>query len=503
MRRYAGPPAATWEESRLVQPITQIPFPLIMIALIIAGGAAIGIHFTRFYFLAFAMLPGIFCGLIQPQSLIILAIGMLPYTFSLTSNDPGSYATAAVGISDVLLLLALPGLLAQALRRPKNIALGKLTLPIFLFLAVGLFAFCLNIPKMNSTPLSYFIGFLRTAQIVVVLPLACAVLSWSSEDLRNVLRAYLWGTLSLAVIGIGAFLSGMRGGLYILWMQKNPVGVSLAIGALVAIALLTQPALQTLGEVRQATPPVSLGISRSFLIVVTVCCIIGLICSLSRGSYLGFLVGLLYLAITRKQGRVFALILVGAVAVMLGIMLLLPEDSAVYVKNLSTQSEAGSTRLEQAQLSLEEFKANWLVGDGFRARRDFLPHNLEMTLMAENGLLGSLLFVWVLIAQARLFHKGRLAFLGDPLREGFCVVAVTCSLTILMQSQFDPYWRRGVLWIPWMASGIILVMLNQERDKQRQAVKARARAEHAHSARPLRKATTTATTVPVSSGETP
>ncbi len=483
-----------------MNPVVQIPFPLVALAIIIAGGAAVAIHFTRFYFLAFAMLPGVLCGFLQPQALIILAIGMLPFTFSLTSTDQGDYATAAIGISDVLLLLALPGLLAQALRRPKNITLGRLTLPIFLFLAVGLFAFCLNLPKMHGAPLPYFVGFLRTVQIVVVLPLGCAVLPWSPEDLRTALRAYLWGALCLAVVGIGAFLLGTRDGLSILGMQKNPVGLSLAIGALIAIAALTQPALQSLAEARQATPPVSLGISRPFLVVVTISCVVGLICSLSRGSYLGFLVGLFYLAITRKQGRVFALILAGAVAVMLGTLLLLPEESAVYVQNLSTQSDAGATRLKQAQLSLQEFKENVLVGDGFRARRDFLPHNLEMTLIAENGLLGSALFAWVLIAQARLFHKGRLAFLGDPLREWVCVVAVTCSLTVLMQSQFDPYWRRGVLWLPWMASGILLAMLNQERDRQKQARRVRAQAEHAGPVRRLRKAAPTAAAAPPQKG---
>src|SRR5262249_13515121 len=154
----------------------------------------------------------------------------------------------------------------------------------------------------------------------------------------------------------------------------------------------------------QRLPPESLGMPRGLLITIAILCVISLACSLSRGSYLGLMVGLFYISIARRRGRVFGLALLGGVLTLVVVMRFLPEETASYVTDSSTKRRSNNRRLERAALSLDEFGGNWVLGDGSRARRDFLPHNIEMTLLAENGLVGSLLFAWLLIAQARLFQ---------------------------------------------------------------------------------------------------
>ncbi len=447
----------------------QLPLSFVLLAALLAAGAVLGIRVTKFYLLGVAALPLLACGVIQPQSLLTLAIALLPFTFSLTSSDQTTASSGMVGLSDVLFIIALPGLLFQALKRPANLKLGAMALPLALFLAVSLLSFYLNIPKMRElSVLSYFVGFLRTAQIVLVLPLSFVVIAWQPEDLRTMLRGFLYSSCFIAICGIIAFAIGYRQGLFVLGMQKNVVGLNLAVAVLVALAALTQPAQEAMTIPNRVTPPSPLGISRAFLITSVALCGLGLCLSLSRGAYICFLAGLLYLSIARKRGRVFAIVLSVALVALVGLYLVLPKDSAEYVTDLSAKSDATSTRLKQAELSMQEFRDNWLLGDGFRARRDFLPHNLEMTLLAENGLAGTALFLWVLIAQARLFHKGRQAFRQDPLREWVCVAIICCSVAILTQSQFDPFWRRGVLWIPWAGTGIVLSLLAQERQLQRQ-----------------------------------
>lgn len=440
-----------------------VSLPFVILTLIMAGVGVIGIYFTKLYLLAILLIPLLVCGILQPSALLILAFALLPFGISLTHGDSTSSTIAEICVSDILLLLALPGLLFQAIRRPSNLLLGKLIWPIGLYIGVGLLSFYLNIPKMTGSPLSYFFGFLRTAQIVLGLPLFFASISWQPQEIRNLVRGYLLGVTALAVIGLIAFIWGVRDGLYIWGMHKNEVGLNLCIGALIAIAALSQPHLPLLAQKNQRIPPEPLGISKGFLITVAILCVVALVCSLSRGSYLGLLVGLLYISIVRRRGRVFGLALLGGVLTLVVVMRFLPEETAAYVTDVSTQRRSNNTRLEQAALSLDEFRQNWVLGDGFRARRDFLPHNMEMMVLAENGLVGSLLFVWLLIAQARLFQRGRRTFLNDPLREGFCVVVVACSIGVLTQSQVDPFWRRGVLWIPWAGTGAIVAMMAQEK----------------------------------------
>ena len=111
---------------------------------------------------------------------------------------------------------------------------------------------------------------------------------------------------------------------------------------------------------------------------------------------------------------------------------------------------------------MRRFQDNYLLGDGFRTRKDILPHNLEMTVLGETGLLGAITFFWMIVAQIQIFARARKLFTGDALREFLVVAFSACSITVLVQSQFDPYWRRGPLWIPWCGTGLVLAMVLKE-----------------------------------------
>jgi hypothetical protein len=432
--------------------------------------------------------------LLRPQTLLIAAIILLPLTMSLNGSDPRLGATTAFGLSDVLLLLALPWIIAQAVldRTPRPPSLkrsqarwegggseiegslfpGSLAafagkgdgglgrrffLPVLLYLAAGVCSFCLNVPEMRGPALSYFMGFLRTAQVVLILPLTFMALTWREEDIRAMLRGYLLVCAAIAFGGVVAFAIGIRDGLYIYGMHKNSVGLSLAVGALIAFAALTLPASRT--ECAALTGNLS---SRSLLAILSLC-VLALDCSLARGAFLCFLAGLACVTWLNRCWRVSAVVAVGATLALLGVLLLLPKDSADYYENVSDAMPSFSQRAEQIERFREMFPAHWLLGDGFRARRDYLPHNLALTLLAENGVVGTALFLWALLAQLRVFRAGRRAFAQAPVLQWLCTVLIAASVAILVHAQFDPYWRRGPLLLPWAGVGVILALFRANR----------------------------------------
>ena len=485
----------------------QLGTPVILFALVLAAAGAIGMKAFDMPLLVFACIPAVLCAFVRPQFFLVLSIAFIPYTFSLSSGAPvelaksatgGAAAAAAApgakvatgsaaagaapaasasadyGISDVLLLMALPGLVGMAISHPGRVRLGKVATPVFIYLMVGLASYLYNIPEMKGSFLPCLVAYVRSIQIILILPVVFMAVEWTPDELRGLVRAYLYGAFVMAVFGIVAFAGGMRSGLYILGNHKNGVGLALSFAVLIAVSLLTQPPDATKKEAGLTPEP--LNINRKFLIAATALCSLGLLCSLSRGSVLCTLVGLLFISIFRRRGRIFATVLAIASLGFVGLIVLLPEKQVAYVSDYSTSNDNNHTRIDQSLLAWKRFEANPLLGDGYRTRREINPHNLEAALLGESGALGILTFFWLIATQTKMYARARRLFVGDPLREAMAIAFSTCALAILVHAQFDPYWRRGPLWLPWLGFGIVLAMAVQE-TKARRQIRAAAQAE--------------------------
>jgi hypothetical protein len=395
--------------------------------------------------------------LLRPQTLLIAAIALLPLTMSLSGGDPHprTSVTTAFGPSDVLLLLALPWIIAQTVARREALRLSwgrGFFLPVLLYLAAGVVSFCRNLPAMDGHTLSYFMGFLRNAQIVLILPLAFMALPWREADSRAMLSGYLLVCAAIALGGVVAFAIGIRNGLNIYGMPKNSVGLSLSLGALIAFAALTQPPASKT-EIAALT-----GMPPRGVVAILCLCVLALDCSQARGAFLSFLAGLVCVAWLHRCWRAALLVAAGATLMLFGVLLLLPKESRDYLQDVSEAEPSRYEREYQFDRFRQRLPTHWLLGDGFRARRDYLPHNLEVMLLAENGVVGTALFFWALVAQLRIFRAGRSAFAADPERQWFCAAMLAASVAILVHAQFDPYWRRGPLWLPWAGVGLILAL---------------------------------------------
>jgi hypothetical protein len=88
---------------------------------------------------------------------------------------------------------------------------------------------------------------------------------------------------------------------------------------------------------------------------------------------------------------------------------------------------------------------------------------MVLTVIAENGVIGFALLVWVLSAQTGIILRARRVFADDPERSALCLAVLACSAVVLVHAQFDPFWRRGPLWIPWVGTGILLSLLARQK----------------------------------------
>jgi len=432
--------------------------------LLLALLTAAGIRYRIGPLTALAGVALCLAGNYRPRALLVLALALTLFSGDLAGAGELQESLIAFNISDILLLCALPGLIWQA-RQPPMELWGR---PALIYLAAGLGSFLWNLPVMGEERLSYLSGFLRTLQIVLMLPLACSVVSWPPEAIRKLLGGYLAGAVLLATWGLAAFAGGMRDGLYLLGNHKNAMGLALAMAALIAVAALTQPETGDMESEAQSSPVFPFRGARPILMAVAALCLLGLICTLSRSGYLALLAGAVFLAVARRRGRILGILLCAMVVALIGVHLMLPQKAASYVGDFSPERDNIQERIVANRQSLARFRQNWLLGDGFRARRDLHPHNLEVLLLAENGIVGTALFAWLLAAQTRLFLKGRARFRQDPLRECFCIAILACSLATLTHAQFDPYWRRGPLWLPWAGMGIVASMLRAARSEDQE-----------------------------------
>lgn len=400
-------------------------------------------------------------GFRRPRDLLILALVLSSLDVGLT-GDLDNHIPVIFSISDVLLLMALPGAMVRLYRRPDIWKLGGMGLPMLCYLVAGLLSFFVNLAVMGSHSLGYFGGWIRNAQLVLVAPLMYASFEWRWADLRATLRGYLLCSALIAIWGLVVFWQGMREGLYILGIHKNVLGLALALAALIALVACLPPARRERFADRLNN---LLNVPAPLLFGVFGVCLLALVCSLSRGSLLSLVGGFLFVCVVWRKPALFAALLLLTGAVIYGVRQTLPLESREYTTNFSTRSASIGERLGMFQISAARFRARPLLGDGFRIRREIIPHNMAAMVLAENGLIGFVCMVWGMFAQFRLLRRSYRAFAHAPLLQSFVAIVSVCAVALLINGQVEPYWRRGPLLLAWAGTGIVCsLLLRHERE---------------------------------------
>jgi hypothetical protein len=181
----------------------------------------------------------------------------------------------------------------------------------------------------------------------------------------------------------------------------------------------------------------------------------GLVMSLSRGAWVGALLGWVGVMALRRQFVTLAKLAIIGIPVILVCWSFLPSSAREYA--FTWQAEGHNSiaeRYENAADFWRAFKANPLLGSGTGIRKLIDATNIVLSTLAETGILGLAAFAWIFVAFGRMVwwtHKR--VSREDPL---FSLLTIGTGLMLcrLGHGMFDHYWSRGALTVAWCAAGM-------------------------------------------------
>jgi O-antigen ligase len=191
----------------------------------------------------------------------------------------------------------------------------------------------------------------------------------------------------------------------------------------------------------------------------------GLVLSLSQSSFAALLAGLAALALLRWRAR-FVLAIMGAGAVV-GIALVLLAPGVLHIQGDSQKAldKATSGRVELVNGAVDMFRDHPLLGVGsggfqavYRARNHVrstkvaaVSHTIPLTIAAEQGVIGLVVYAWLLVAAGVMLFGARLRarFRREP-PDTFtvaraAVAAATCAL-VLHTLIYASFLEDPILW---------------------------------------------------------
>jgi len=190
---------------------------------------------------------------------------------------------------------------------------------------------------------------------------------------------------------------------------------------------------------------------------IALTCIYCLVLTLSRGSYFGFLVGILVLGFIKERKYLLMLVIL-----MFSWQAVVPR--AVQERVLMTYEEeegldsSAQERVDLWQDALQVIGQNPVLGTGFDTYK-FMgrvgpyqdTHNYYLKVFLELGLVGLLLFFWLIVSAFRLSWRLFRCPGEDPLLTALgCALVATLSCTVLV-NLFGDRWSylqvNGFLWV--------------------------------------------------------
>jgi O-Antigen ligase len=335
---------------------------------------------------------------------------------------------------------------------PFKLSLGELSL--FMCFIVYLIRWIMKHCEAKRGP--YFSAIL----IYFFICISSSLANWSDTALTALLQMSLYFMMApivfanfvkkVELLTIGLYMNVVTcvflscyglatGSFYMFGLHKNGVGSSLAMGVVIGTELfLVQK--KRMGK----------GLMLAALTFMTG----GLIFTVSRGSWLGALVGYFVVVGTRGKAKsIFQsiLLLVPLVAVF---WLLLPEDKQEYATSFDSKRENISARYETIALAQQKFSESPIFGVGVSLRKEMDATNVVWITLAETGIQGLVAFAMVhFITLVMVFRTQKFVDRSDP-RFSMLVLGGALLFAKIMHGTVDHYWSRGPILVAWACCGI-------------------------------------------------
>ncbi len=318
--------------------------------------------------------------------------------------------------------------LFRRITQQRGIKLGPSFVPVILYLTVCLASSLVDWHQESVVP--------ALLQMCLYFLLAVMVFANFADKPEHLLWSYNF------LLGVCLFLSlyGLTtGSFFIFGLHKNGVGSSLACGIIISMEMWMAAEK---GKMK----------TRYFLSTIIIAA--GLIFTLSRGAWIGALVGMTVVILLRGKFKFMLqlfLIMIPIVAVFWN---LLPQESKDYASDFSSKRDNINARYVTIDYAREQFEKSPFYGVGVGLRKEIDATNVFWITLAETGVPGLLAFGGLHVVVLLMIYKSlKKMKRNDRL---YPLMAATAGLLInkLVHGLVDHYWSRGPLMMVWASVGM-------------------------------------------------
>ena len=342
-------------------------------------------------------------------------------------NDLSSGGSARFSIAEINLMLTLPVLYAHWLRGARTPHVGPIFIPVLLYFAVCAFSSFLHW-QGDAAVISLVQMFLYFVVAVMVF----CVFTPDSRQYYLAFYALVWVGCLLAIAGLATHY-------WFVGLNKNGIAESLSCSFLVGVELfLTARTLRR----------------RQWLGFALLLIGAGLLFSLSRGSWLGTVGGVVFLfALRRKLPRLlrFSLMLLPLLAVF---WFTLPQPSRDYATGFGRDRYNINLRYESMDLAENYFHQSPIYGMGVGLRKNYDATNVLLMTLAETGVLGLAAFLLIHAVFFQMIWKAQTRIAPSDALFSLLCVGGALVLNKFLHGLVDHYWSRGAIMCAWAAAGM-------------------------------------------------
>jgi hypothetical protein len=360
----------------------------------------------------------------RPQIALTGIIAVTPFVQDLGGGLPIKFSLAEIHLLLAFIVYVVKGVLTRSIR-----FLGPLTVPVTIYLAV------LTWTSLRSGLEQEDIKAL--VQTFVTCGVTVAVFANMVPDTESMVRSFMW--LPIFCLPI-ALLEILTGSFNVFGLHKNSIGGSLAAGVVI-LANLWYSRLDFAGQ--------------RYLILLLLILGGGLLLSLSRGAWIGTIVGLTVSGLL--WGRITFVIrtLIAAVPVLLVLWFLLPSEKREYATGFQADRWNIKMRVKTQENLQEIVTKEPVFGVGIGLRKQIDATNFVLVTLAESGAFGlvSIVFVFgtIVTIGVRVCRSGTQK--SFVLCGALAVGLLACKVG---HGMVDHFWGRGNGTVVWASIGLLL-----------------------------------------------
>jgi hypothetical protein len=366
----------------------------------------------------------------RPQIALTGIIAVTPFVQDLGGGLPIKFSLAEIHLLLAFIIYIVKGVLTRSIR-----FLGSLTVPVTIYLAV--LAWTSLRSGLEQEDIKALLQTFVTCGVTV------AVFANMVPDAESMVRSFIWLPLFCVPIAV---LEIATGSFNVFGLHKNSIGGSLA-AAVIVLANLWYSHVNFIGK--------------RYLIWLLLVLGGGLLISLSRGAWIGTIVGLTVSGLL--WGRVTLVIrtLIVAVPVLLVLWLLLPSEKREYATGFQADRWNIKMRMKTQENLQDIITKEPIFGVGIGLRKQVDATNFVLVTLAESGVIGLVAIVGVF---ATIVSVGFRLCRADT-KQSFVLcgaLAVGLLACKVGHGMVDHFWGRGNGTVLWASIGLLLAA-----DKQR------------------------------------